>query len=129
MVRFLLLFCLCFLGLTADIVVVVSQDSALHSITRQEVRQLFLNNQNGGLQAVELQASPLHDTFYSRVTGKNASQLRAYRARQIFSGRGKPPRRIHAAALEAYLREHPYAITYLDEADVPATLRIIYRLP
>jgi hypothetical protein len=126
----ILLFIAMFYGsLHAGIVVVVSDRSPVHSMTRSEVRQLFLNNQNGQTFAVECVPNTLHEQFYSEIAGKTASQLRAYRARQIFSGRGKPPRHIKRDELATYLETHPDAVTYVEDDNLPSTFRVVYRLP
>lgn len=127
-VKILLLFSLLLGTLCADIVVVVAQDSPLKSLTRTEVRQLFLSNRSGDAVAVESSPNRLHERFYDTIAGKTTAQLRAYRARQIFSGRGKPPRQVSSEALEAYLQAHPDAVSYIDDAQLSSSLRIVYRL-
>lgn len=124
------LFLLCLLGTLhcSDIVVVASEHSPLKPMGENEVRQLFLNNRNARAVAVESDAEGLQKRFYDRLAGKNAAQLRAYRAKQIFSGRGNPLRTIAHHAVEAYLQAHPDAVAYIDEAQMSPSLKIIYRL-
>lgn len=126
--RILLLITMLCWSLQADIVVVVSDRSELKSLSENEVRQLFLNNFGGESVAVEGVSKRVQEEFYMEIAGKTASQLRAYRARQIFSGRGKPPRRLKADEIETYLNAHPDAVTYLEDAHLPSTFRIVYRL-
>lgn len=117
------------LALRAEIVVVASENSPLQRLTDSEVRQLFLNNQRSGAVAVESVPNPLYEGFYARVAGKTEAQLRAYRARQIFSGRGNPPRRVKSDELEAYLVAHPDAVTYMEASGRLRSLKVLYRLP
>lgn len=123
---FLALFCL---ALHAEIVVVTSERSTLQALTKNEVRQLFLTNQRSGAVAVESISNPLHKGFYTDIAGKTEAQLRAYRARQIFSGRGNPPKRINGDDLPAYLDAHPEAVTYMEASGSPSSLKVLYRLP
>lgn len=129
MARTLFIIGLFFWSLHAGIVVVVSEHSPLYRLSQNEVRQLFLNNLDGRAVAVEGIPNELQKRFYDKIAGKSISQLRAYRARQIFSGRGKPPRRVHRNELESYMHAHPNTVTYIEDSHVPGTFRIIFRLP
>lgn len=122
----LTLFCF---ALRAEIVVVASERSALQTLTKNEVRQLFLTNQRSGTVAVESMPNSLYDGFYTNIAGKTEAQLRAYRAKQIFSGRGNPPRRVDAGELPAYLDTHPEAVSYMEASARPPSLKVLYRLP
>ena len=83
----------------AGIVVVVSKNSDLGGLTRNEVRQIF----NGQLNRVgEISVKPLdlpvaasqREVFYQQVMGKSVEQMNSYWARMIFTGRGMPPREV-----------------------------------
>lgn len=129
LVRALILIGILSCYLQAEIIVVVSEHSKLQQLTQNEVKQLFLNNRGGDTVAVEGSAADLQEQFYLKITGKTEAQLRAYRARQIFSGRGKPPRQVKPDELEAYLNDHPEAVSYMKASKLPEILKVVYRCP
>jgi len=78
----------------AQIAIVASQKSTANAITAEQASALFLGKSDqlpGGGSALLLdlpESSPARDTFYSKVTGKSQSQVKASWARLVFSGKG-----------------------------------------
>ena len=114
-------------------VVVVSQESAIDSLSQNQVRQIF----NGQLRRVSgISVKPLdlpngsasRDAFYQQVTGKSAEQMKSYWARMIFTGRGMPPREVSSEReLGMLVGSDPGFIGYVEESRVPAGLRVVFR--
>ena len=114
-------------------VVVVSQESAIASLSQNQVRQIF----NGQLRRVSgISVKPLdlpngsasRDAFYQQVTGKSAEQMKSYWARMIFTGRGMPPREVSSEReLGMLVGSDPGFIGYVEESRVPAGLRLVFR--
>ncbi|KGD66263.1 hypothetical protein Y5S_00735 [Alcanivorax nanhaiticus] len=114
-------------------VVVVSQESAIDSLSQNQVRQIF----NGQLRRVSgISVKPLdlpngsasRDAFYQQVTGKSAEQMKSYWARMIFTGRGMPPREVSSEReLGMLVGSDPGFIGYVEESRVPAGLRLVFR--
>jgi hypothetical protein len=70
--------------------------------------------------------SEIRIQFHNKFTGKNQSQLNAFRAKLVFTGRGKIPREVNnVKELEKLLLENPNFIGYMDRANVPDSLKIV----
>ena len=117
----------------AGIVVVVSKNSDLGGLTRNEVRQIF----NGQLNRVgEISVKPLdlpvaasqREVFYQQVMGKSVEQMKSYWARMIFTGRGMPPREVSSdREMTLLVGSDRKFIGYMDEADVTSDLKVGFR--
>ena len=117
----------------AGIVVVVSKNSDLGGLTRNEVRQIF----NGQLNRVgEISVKPLdlpvaasqREVFCQQVMGKSVEQMKSYWARMIFTGRGMPPREVSSdREMTLLVGSDRKFIGYMDEADVTSDLKVVFR--
>ena len=119
--------------MSADILVVVSEKSSIQNLDKHEVKRIFLNKtrffSNGQkVQVVESGATDVKNTFYSRVTQKSKSQLRSYWAKQIFTGKGKPPRKLKKGKLLSYLDQNPNAISYISAEQMTDSLKVLYKI-
>ncbi len=125
----------CPLLANAGTIVVAADHSDLASLSKSEVRQLYMGNTNnaGGYKVTLLdmpEGSTLRKSFYSRVAGKNESQLKSYWARMIFTGRGTPPRQVGGPMeMVRSLKADPHALGYMDEGDLQPGVKVLLRLP
>lgn len=115
-----------------DVVVVVSADSPLIALSKNQVADIFLGRTRtfpDGRRAepVDLpESSAPHETFYAEFTGRNASQLKAYWSKIIFTGRGQPPKQLaDIGRVKQALQGNPDAIAYLPPEAVDPGLRIV----
>lgn len=83
----------------AEFVVIASSMSPINSLTREELGRIYLKRLKILPRAGNLELTPVkqsatqgvEEAFYLHVTQKNTHQLRAYWARLMFTGKGKPP--------------------------------------
>lgn len=116
----------------SDVVVVVSRESAVTALTRDQVADLFLGKLSrfpGGSKAVPLdlpEGSAVRDAFYSQYAGKSAAQVKAHWSKIIFTGRGQPPAQTpdSRTALER-LAGDPGAIAYIERSLADESVRIV----
>jgi ABC-type phosphate transport system substrate-binding protein len=116
----------------ADVVVIVSARSGATALTEDQAADIFLGKNTslpGGGQAVPVdqsEGSAVRDQFYSKVTGKTASQLKAYWSKQIFSGKGQAPKEAgDSAAVKALVASNPNIIGYIDKSTADATVKVL----
>lgn len=116
----------------ADVVVIVSAKSSASTLTEDQAADIFLGRTNtlpGGGQAVpvdQAEGSAARDLFYSKVASKSAAQLKAYWSKQIFSGKGQPPKEAgDNAAVKGVVAGNPNAIGYIDKSAVDATVKVL----
>jgi len=119
-------------GAEPEVVVIVSQQSTITTLTRDQVVDIFLGRVSrfpGGTKAVALdqpEASPLRESFYSEYAGKSPAQLKAHWAKIIFTGRGQPPAEApDSQTARQRVAEDPAAIAYIERSQVDASVRVV----
>lgn len=119
----------------AEVVVVVSAKNPVASLTTEQAADLFLGKSNvlpGGGQAVAVdqpENSAAREEFYSKATGKNSAQIKAYWSKQIFSGKGQPPKEVgDSNGVKSFVASNPNAIGYIDRASLDATVKPVLTL-
>ena len=118
---------------SADVVAVVSSKSAVTTLSKSQVVDIFLGKTArfpDGSQAVPVDQSEgtiVRDEFYIKLVGKSAAQMKAYWSKIIFTGRGQPPKALpNDAEVKKRLVENPTAIGYMDANMVDASLRVVF---
>ena len=116
----------------ADVVAVVSAKSAVTTLSRSQVADIFLGKTSrfpNNVQAVPIDqadGTAVRDEFYAKVTGKTAAQLRAYWSKVIFTGRGQPPLAVsNSTEVKKRLGENPAAIGYIEQSMVDGSVRVV----
>ena len=113
----------------AEVVVVVSANSPVTSLTAAQASQIFLAKSvtlpgGGAATPIDIASGPVRDEFYTKVTGKDAAQLKSYWAQLTFTGKAKPFRQAPSAAeAKKLIAASPSAIGYLAPADVDSSVR------
>ncbi len=114
----------------ADTVVIVHpatsavlDDDALARIFLRQVRSF---PDGAAAQPVSQKEGPATEDFRTRVLKKNAAQLRAYWAQQVFTGGAKPLQELDSdEAVMKYVAETPGGIGYIDAAKVKPGVRVV----
>jgi ABC-type phosphate transport system substrate-binding protein len=120
----------------AELVVIVSAKSPVTSLSREQVAQLFLARATsfpGGGAVTPLdqkEGVALRDEFYTKVVDKNPGQVKAYWAKQMFSGNGSPPRELGSSAdVKRAVAADPTAIGYVEKAALDGTVKGVLTVP
>jgi ABC-type phosphate transport system substrate-binding protein len=130
-------FALCFAmaAARADIVVVVSDKSDVTTLSKNQLADIFLGKSarfpNGRLAVPidQSEGAAAREEFYTRFIGKSAAQLKAHWSKIIFTGRGQPPRAAsNSSDTKKLLHENPNAISYIEQSEVDATMRVVRTL-
>jgi len=116
----------------AGVAIVVSSKSQASNLTADQASQLFLGKTTtlpgaGEAQLInQAEGSAIRDTFYTKVTGKNATQVKAIWARLLFSGTATPPKdAANAAEVKKLLGASDKAVGYLDSSDVDGSVKVL----
>ena len=117
----------------ADVVVIVSAKSAVGSLTKGQVSDLFLGKAAtfpGGGQAVpvdQADGAGDRDDFHGKVTGKSGAQLKSYWSKLVFSGKATPPKEVpNAAEAKKLIAANPSMIGYVDKGAVDGSVKDIF---
>lgn len=118
---------------SAELALVAQRDMPEVSLSREDVRDLFLGKRR--LYAGALVLSPLdvadealRERFYQAVAGLSSNRVRGYWAQQVFTGRSRPPREVNIAEAREVVAHEKGLVTYLNLDQVPAGSRILMRL-
>lgn len=116
----------------ADIVI-VGNPALPDGLTKKDAKKIFLGKSNkfiqGDLYVIELASSnPMKATFHKKVTKKSLAQLESYWSKQLFTGKATPPVEVaDANTVKATISQHPNGISYMDEADVDSSVKILFK--
>ncbi|MDC8786195.1 type 2 periplasmic-binding domain-containing protein [Roseateles koreensis] len=133
-----LLVILCALPLRgiADIVLIVSPNSGINSVSIDVVSDLFLGKSNSlpginkKVQTLDLaEGNATREAFYRSIAKRDGSQMTAYWARMIFTGRGQPPIDTgDPTAMKRLVAGNPLLMGYIDRADLDSSVREVLNL-
>jgi ABC-type phosphate transport system substrate-binding protein len=119
-----------------ELVIIVSADSQLQSLRADQVADIYLGQAvrlPDGEEAVALDqrvGSPLRDEFYSRVTGKTPSLVKAYWTKMVFTGRAQPPKEVAGSAgVRKLVADNPGMIGYVEKSALDPSVRAVLVLP
>lgn len=122
---------LCSSQAVADIAVIVNPTNDA-TLTAKEIKRIFLNKAKkypNGLAAVPVNQTPGTDvtsTFNKAVLKKSDNQVKAYWAKLVFTGKGKPPQEAAGdAAIKSLIANNPSMIGYIDESAVDHSVKVI----
>lgn len=117
----------------ADVVAVVSSNSSVTTLSRNQVADIFLGRASrfaNGEPAVPLdqaEGTAVRDEFYTKVAGKAAPQVKAHWAKIIFTGRGRPPEEApNSAQVKKLIVKNPNAIGYIERSMVDASVKVVF---
>ncbi len=124
---------MCLVGLAqAQVAVIVNPKSAAANMTADQVSSIFLGKSNtlpGGATALAAdlpESSAVREQFYSKVTGKQAAQVKAAWSRLVFSGKATPPKELGSAAeVKKYVAANADAIGYIEKSAVDGTVKVV----
>ncbi|MDC0661081.1 hypothetical protein [Marinobacter sp. SS21] len=114
-----------------ELVVVSGADSALVQLSREELQKLYFGQSSATAEGhsvvvYDLDSTEYRAEFYLTAFSMSLIQMRAYRAKQVFTGRGRPPRQLGVDDLIARLQQDGGAIGYLP-VELAEGLTILHR--
>lgn len=127
-----LVFCLATSVALADVVVVVSAQNSVATLTHNQLADLYLGRVSrfpNGQPATPLdqpEHSSAYTTFYRKYLNQTPAKIKMHWAGLVFTGRGQPPRSVaDSKAMADYVSAHKSAIGYLGEAHLDKRFRVV----
>ncbi len=118
---------------SAGVAVIVSPDSDVSSLTRSQIKSIFLGkikslpNGEPAMPVNQSEKSPVYDAFNKKVLGKSSAKVLQYWASRVFSGKGSPPEVLpDDQAVIDYVRATKGAIGYVDSSAASGDVKVIY---
>ncbi len=116
----------------AEVVVIAHPDTPVKQIDSGQAAQIFLKQaqtwpDGRPIAPVDIKdGSPLRSEFYTRIVGRNPGQMRAYWARQMFTGMGVPPKEVaDAADVVKLVGRTPGTVGYVGANSVDPSVKVI----
>jgi ABC-type phosphate transport system substrate-binding protein len=116
----------------AELVVVVNPKNPVATMTADQVAQVFLGRSSsfpagGNATPVDQkEGATIRDEFYTKVADKNPGQVKAYWAKQMFSGKGSPPRELASSAdVKHAVASDANAIGYVEKSAVDSSVKAV----
>ncbi|NQY26321.1 MAG: hypothetical protein HRT92_04000 [Piscirickettsiaceae bacterium] len=116
----------------AEVVLVVHKNSDIVFLSNKQVIDIYMGREStfpNGEKVVPLDQnveSPIRHEFYKKLVNKQVSEINAYWARLLFSGRATPPRPVeNNESMLIMLQENKSFIGYIDLDDVSDHLKVI----
>jgi ABC-type phosphate transport system substrate-binding protein len=117
---------------TADVVAVVSSTSAITTLSKAQLTDIFLGKVSrfpDGSPAIPIdqeEGSAVREEFYLTYTGRSPAQVKSYWAKIIFTGRGQSPKAVsNGVDVRRLLAANPQAISYVERSAVDASVKIL----
>lgn len=118
----------------AEVLVIGHPGIRLSGLSEERIRDLYLGKvvqlpDGSRAEIVDLPGGhPVRDEFYEKVIGKNASQIKAYWAKRVFTGKGSPPDvKSSEAAVVAWVAAAPGRIGYVSPAALNDSVKVLLR--
>lgn len=115
----------------AEVAVVVNTTNA-NSLANSDVSRIFLGKMKSfpdGSSTIPVNlesGSTVRGEFEEKALGKSSSQVKAYWSKQVFSGKGKPPKELASDAdIIRFVSATPGAIGYVDATSVNDKVKVI----
>lgn len=116
----------------AEVVVIGSPDIDPSVLSEKTIRNLYLGKtvqlDNGvRVKVVDLPSgSQVREEFYLKVIGKDTTQIKAYWAKRVFTGKGSPPEtRLDEQAVVRWIGEARGRIGYVSAGAVNDSVRVL----
>lgn len=114
------------------LVVIANHDTVVTKISPDQATQIFLKQiqswpDGKAIYPIDIkEGSPLRTEFYSKITGRSPAQLRAYWARQAFTGMGFPPKQVSTAKeVNKIVQNTSGAIGYVGKGESDGTVKVV----
>jgi len=116
----------------AEVVAVVSAQSPVTTLSRNQVVDIFLGRMSrfpDGEQAVPIdqeEDSAARDEFYARFAELSSAQVKAHWSKIIFTGRGLPPKTVsNSIEVKKAVVKNPNAIGYIERSLVDHSVKVL----
>tara|TARA_R110001606_G_scaffold395664_1_gene568369 strand:- start:52389 stop:52811 length:423 start_codon:yes stop_codon:yes gene_type:complete len=116
----------------AEVIVVANKDNQMRMLTKKQVIDIYMGrtslfpNGEPALPIDQHADSSIRKLFYHNLVNKTVSEINAYWARLLFSGRATPPRMVDSvASVINYIKNNKSAIAYIRRENLTDDVRII----
>lgn len=119
----------------AELAVIVSSKSPVANLTVEQAGNIFLGKASsfpagGTAVPIDQAEGATRDQFYTKVTSKSSSQVKAYWSKLIFTGKGQPPKEVASSAeVKKLIAANPSMIGYIEKDQVDGSVKAVLAVP
>lgn len=120
----------------AEIALIAHPSNVEQALTTEQVKQIFLGktgNFPGGNKVVPVDqkdGSALKTEFYMKIIQKDLSEIKAYWAKLLFSGKGTPPNALSSdEEVKAWVAKNPDGLGYINTKLVDGSVKLLLTVP
>lgn len=111
----------------ADVVVIAGANSPVSSLSKDQSSDIFLGKSTSATPLDQPESSPLREEFYSKVTGKSASQAKSHWSKLSFTGKGTPPKEgRNSDDIKKQVADNPKLIGYIEKSAVDSSVKVVF---
>lgn len=115
----------------AEVAVIVHPGNSA-AIDADAVERIFLGKKSqfpGGAEAlpINIESGGAVDEFNNKVLGRSTAQVKSFWSKQIFTGKGTPPKEVASdASVIDLIKNNKNAIGYVDAANVTGDVKVVF---
>jgi hypothetical protein len=114
------------LGTAHAIDIVAIGNPAAAPLTREQLANVYLGHNQALTPLDQPESAPIRADYYKRLTGRDASQIKAMWARLTFTGKGQSPRELSDSnAVKKAVAADPKAIGYIEKSAVDDSVKVL----
>jgi ABC-type phosphate transport system substrate-binding protein len=111
----------------ADVVVIVSANSPVTTLSTAQIARIFQGKSNMMTPLDSQGHTVTRREFYAKVVGMDEARVREMWSKLLFTGKGSVPRELASGVdVVKAVAADPKAISYVDRSFVNMTVKIIY---
>ena len=117
------------LGNARAIDIVAIGNPAAAPLTREQLANVYLGHNQALTPLDQPESAAIRADYYKRLTGRDASQIKAMWARLTFTGKGQSPRELSDSnAVKKAVAADPKAIGYIEKSAVDDSVKVLVNL-
>ena len=114
------------LGNARAIDIVAIGNPAAAPLTRDQLANVYLGHNQALTPLDQPESAAIRADYYKRLTGRDASQIKAMWARLTFTGKGQSPRELpDSNAVKKAVAADPKAIGYIEKSAVDDSVKVL----
>ena len=108
-----------------SVAVIINPKNA-NTPSQEQIANIFLGKSNDLLGVDQPEGRSVREDFYQKVTGKNGTQLKAYWAKLVFTGKAQALKELTSdLEVKRFVASTPNAIGYIDKGVVDGSVKVV----
>lgn len=118
-----------------EMAIIVNPAAGVDSLSSDDIIRIFLGkstsfpNEMSVTPIAHKEGTAIRNQFDSAILHKSASQVKAYWAQQVFTGRGSPPDEYASdEEIKKLVASNPSMIGYIESSAVDSTVKVVLKV-